>query len=186
MGYSLLQMFNYKEDIAKQFVGGAILQVFFSAHKYHWYHSPVDGEVEVAERAPGIVYAIDELNDHAYRNITKGKLDLWIIHNQDGLINTELYLGHVATRCIFVIRSPTLGKVGLVFIGMTEISSCVILKNVGDQVEKGEKLGHFQFGGSSGLVVIEEKTIKAAGGNDIWEKNISEGPWKMCEKIIDL
>merc|ERR1719369_1706154 len=59
--YSLQQIFNNNVTTAKQFEGGAILQVFFSAHKYHKYHSPVDGTVESAMRVPGIVYAIDEV-----------------------------------------------------------------------------------------------------------------------------
>jgi len=190
--YSLKQIFD-DDSQAYLFIGGAILQVFFSAHKYHRYHSPVEGRVRYAKKVPGIIYAIDEVNAVYYNNLTGGqevteqqKLNLWLEHGQDGVINTELYLAHVATRCIYVIESKTLGSIGLVFIGMTEISSCTLAKNVGDFVRKGEELGKFQFGGSTGLMAIQKKTVdNAATGPNIWDNN-KKTVWNMCQKIVDL
>ena len=71
---------------------------------------------------------------------------------------------------------------------MTEISSCKLDKSVGDQVQKGEQLGQFQFGGSSGLVVLQKTIVdNAANGPDIWNQSEdSKTTWKMCEKIVDL
>ena len=47
----------------------------------------------------------------------------------------------------------------MVLIGMTEISSCVNLPEIqeGAHVEKGQQLGHFQFGGSSAIVIIPKQ-----------------------------
>ncbi|MEI9982686.1 MAG: phosphatidylserine decarboxylase [Aliidongia sp.] len=45
--------------------------------------------------------------------------------------------------------------VACVFVGMAEISSCVIGVRVGHAVTKGEELGYFQYGGSTHCVVFE-------------------------------
>ena len=190
--YSLKQMFNNDEQ-AKKFEGGAVLQAYFSGHKYHRYHSPANGIIQYAEKVPGIIYAIDEINAGVDDNFTDGKnvskqakLNLWLKYGQNGVIDTELYLAHVATRCIFVIDNNDLGPIGLVFLGMTEISSCTMIKKAGDIVEKGEELGQFQFGGSSGLVALSKKTVdNAATGPNIWSQN-QKLTWKVCEKIVDL
>ena len=193
--YSLLQIFNNDPAVANNFVGGAVLQVYFSASKYHWYHSPVSGDVVYTAKVPGIIYAIDEINAAKHNNLTLGdkiteqeKLDRWLEFGQNGIIETEFYLAHVATRCVFVVANPELGKVGLVFIGMTEISSCTILKKQGQSVKKGEALGNFQFGGSSGVIAIQKEAIETSqiGQNeaDVWQ-GIS-GQWLMGEKILDL
>ena len=61
--YSLKQIFN-DDEVAKNFEGGAVLQDYFSAHNYHRYHSPVFGTVRYAKKIPGIIYAIDEINNN--------------------------------------------------------------------------------------------------------------------------
>ena len=193
--YSLLQIFNNEPSVAQPFVGGAILQVYFSASKYHCYHAPISGEIIYAEKVPGIIYAIDEVNAAKNNDLIGGKsvspqekLDLWLELGQNGIIDTELYLAHVATRCIFVIDSPILGKVGMVFVGMTEISSCTMIKAKGEIVEKGEKLGNFQFGGSSGVIAIQKETVEESkmgeNGDTIW-RDIT-GEWLMGQKLVDL
>ena len=113
------------------------------------------------------------------------KLDLWLENGQNGIINTEFYLAHVATRCIIIVDSPALGFVGMVFIGMTEVSSCTMMKEKGDMVEKGEAIGIFAFGGSSGVMVLQRKTVKSSKvGDAVWE-NIAD-KWIMGQKIVDL
>jgi phosphatidylserine decarboxylase len=193
--YSLLQIFNNEPSVAQPFVGGAILQVYFSASKYHCYHAPISGQIIYAEKVPGIIYAIDEVNAAKNNDLTGGKsvssqekLDLWLELGQNGIIDTEFYLAHVATRCVFVIDSPILGKVGMVFIGMTEISSCTMIKAKGENVEKGEKLGNFQFGGSSGVIAIQKEAVDESkmgeNGDNIW-RDIT-GKWLMGQKLVDL
>ena len=86
--YSLVQMFGNNETavfLATPYVGGGLLQVYFSAHKYHRYHAPTDGTVVAAWRIPGIIYAVDEVNvmtDDNFLEIGKGTgkshLELWI------------------------------------------------------------------------------------------------------------
>ena len=94
----------------------------------------------------------------------------------------------MATRCVYVIDSPILGKVGMVFIGMTEISTCTMVKAKGEKVDKGEKLGNFQFGGSSGVIAVQKEAVEASkmgqNGDNIW-RDIT-GKWLMGQKLVDL
>lgn len=203
--YSLLQMFGNTEDsatLAEPFVGGSLVQVFFSATKYHHFHSPTRGTVTHTQHIPGIVYAVDEVNVGVKADLTGGKsnmtekekLDLWIDHSATGLYNTELYLAHVATRCLLILDSPDLGgKVALVFIGMVEISSCKMTREVvkGEtyEVQMGTELGFFQFGGSSGVIILSRDVMEKSGKeDDIWaglSRAKKNGGWKVCEKMID-
>ena len=69
----------------------------------------------------------------------------------------------VATRCIFLIDNPALGRVALVTIGMTEISSCTIATGVqpGSSITKGQELGAFNYGGSSAVVMLRGEVVAA-------------------------
>ena len=57
--YSLLHMFGGTEEArldALPFVGGALLQVFFSADKYHHFHSPTSGKILKVRTMPGRIH----------------------------------------------------------------------------------------------------------------------------------
>ena len=192
--YSLLQIFDNKPKIARLFEGGSILQVYYSPLKYHWYHTIASGELVFAKKVPGILYAIDEVNTMLNNNLTKGeqlnpqeKLDRWLELGQDGLLSTEPYLGHVATRCVFVVKNPDIGYIGMVFIGMTEISSCTVARSKGDQLKKGDELGVFQFGGSSAILVIQKEAVMASRyKDDILQLLKQDMELKTGQKMIDL
>ncbi|NNC19285.1 hypothetical protein HJC22_26555 [Corallococcus exiguus] len=58
------------------------------------------------------------------------------------------FLSHVNTRTVLFIES--IGEVAMVFVGLTEVSSCVATVKAGDLVQRGDDIGHFAFGGSTG------------------------------------
>lgn len=68
----------------------------------------------------------------------------------------QSFLSSVATRRIIVIdpENEEIGKIGLVYIGMADISSCQSDVKIGDQVKKGEDIGHFEIGGSSHAIIF--------------------------------
>ena len=72
----------------------------------------------------------------------------------------------------------------MVLIGMTEISSCVFLDKikVGTNVMKGEQLGHFQFGGSSGIIILP----KSLSSDSMWNGITANDPFKVGKKLIKL
>ena len=77
--------------------------------------------------------------------------------------NSQGYLAHVATRAIILIEAddPVIGLLAFVPVGMSEVSSCMIDSKLkpGYHVQKGEELGHFQFGGSTHFLVFREGAI---------------------------
>lgn len=127
--YSLKQAFAGNLENAKSFVGGAAIQGYLTAKTYHRYHSPVAGHVVYAMRVPGLLFTLSEPLVHPFPNLTRAGADASLIAydlkdsasklhfnayldiGQNGLVETQLFLAHAATRCIFIIENPTLGKV---------------------------------------------------------------------------
>lgn len=59
------------------------------------------------------------------------------------------------------LRRPGPGTVGCVFIGMAEVSSCMVDVTPGQHVRKGEELGFFQYGGSTYCLFFEPGVVDA-------------------------
>jgi phosphatidylserine decarboxylase len=78
--------------------------------------------------------------------------------------NSQGYLAHVATRAVIVLEAdePAIGQVGIVQVGMSDVSSCVIEEHVkpGAHVDKGDELGYFQYGGSTACLLFEPGVIR--------------------------
>ncbi|MGI8864212.1 MAG: phosphatidylserine decarboxylase family protein [Solirubrobacteraceae bacterium] len=144
--YSLADMLA-NDDSVDQFVGGTVYQAFLSATNYHRWHSPVAGTIVRAFVQDGTYYSEAD---------SEGK---------DAVepMNSQSYLAHVAVRAIIVIEAddPVIGVMAFVAVGMLEVSSCLIDSKVtpGYHVEKGEELGHFQFGGSTHCLVFRPGVI---------------------------
>ncbi len=132
--YSLRDLLDGDESV-NQFVGGSVFQSFLDAHNYHRWHSPVSGTIRKAFVRPGTYYSEAE---------SEGE-------DPEGPNRSQGYLAHVATRAILLIESddPVIGLVGLMAIGMGDVSSCVVHPEIrpGRRVKKGEEVGYFQFGG---------------------------------------
>ena len=147
--YSLQQMLN--GHYVDEFDGGTVYQAFLSAEKYHRWHSPISGTVRKLEQVPGTYYA--EAASEGF--------------DPAGPNNSQGYIAHVAIRALIFIEAdnPDIGLMGMVTIGMAEVSSCVLRKangdwlKEGDRVEKGEQIGYFQFGGSSHCLVFQKDVI---------------------------
>ena len=141
--YSLKFMLALEDEYVDRFVGGMIYQAFLSAYNYHRWHSPVNGIVKKAFVKQGSYYAeaLSEGFDPAGPN------------------NSQGYISQVATRAIMIIETENMGLVGLVTIGMAEVSSCKFEVEVGDKVKKGQDIGYFQYGGSTSCLIFEPNVI---------------------------
>lgn len=129
------------------FVGGTVYQAFLSATNYHRWHSPVAGTIVRAFVQPGTYYS--EADSEGADAVDP--------------IDSQGYLAHVATRAIFLIEAdnPTIGLVGFIAVGMSEVSSCLIGPDMtpGHHIAKGEELGYFQFGGSTHCLIFRPGVI---------------------------
>jgi phosphatidylserine decarboxylase len=111
--YSLDDMFTTRErEIAQRFVGGSVYQAFLSAFNYHRWHAPVSGRIVKAYHVDGSYYSEAESE-----GIDPG-----------GLNDSQGYTTAVAARAVIVIDcdDPAIGLVGCVFVGMADVSSCVV------------------------------------------------------------
>ncbi len=144
--YSLQDMLA-GDEAAEEFVGGSVYQAYLDAHNYHRWHSPISGTICRAFVREGTYYSEVE---------SEGK-------DPDGMKLSQGYLAHVATRAIILIESddPVIGLVGLMPVGMVEVSSCVIRPEIrpGHRVQKGDEVGYFQYGGSTYCLIFRPGAI---------------------------
>ena len=155
--YSLIDIFTAPRiDLAEKFAGGTVYQAFLSACNYHRWHAPVDGMITDTYLVPGTYYA-----DAPSAGLDTGGPD-----------KSQGFITAVAARAVVVIDTGKrgLGQVACVFVGMAEVSSCVVEVRRGETVTKGQEIGYFQFGGSTHCVIFQadvqvEFTVKPPFGD---------------------
>lgn len=150
--YSLENMLgSVDREIKKKFVGGSLIQGYLSAENYHRYHSPVTGTLVYADVIPGTYFFVNNfLNKN--KNIFCG---------QNQVMDSQQFLSNIQTRAVYVFKTKEIGYVAFIAIGMTEVSSCIVYdKLVGKVVKKGEEIGHFQYGGSTNIIIFDKEHVK--------------------------
>lgn len=166
--YSLQDIFTAKYlSLADQFVGGDVYQAFLSAYNYHRWHAPVSGKIINAYLVDGTYYSDVESEglDPAGPNDSQG------------------YITEVAARAVIVIDcdDETVGNVACVFVGMAEISSCILEIKEGQHVNKGDEIGYFQYGGSTHCLIFEPNVIQSFVPQPPF--NINTAPIKINSQI---
>ncbi|AOK06147.1 phosphatidylserine decarboxylase family protein [Burkholderia sp. AU28942] len=144
--YSLRDIFTpARLPLAERFVGGDLYQAYLSAYNYHRWHAPVRGTVTHAYRVDGAYYSVVEAEGP----------------DPAGLNDSQGYMTAVAARAVIAIDSddPGIGTVAAVFVGMGDVSSCVVEVVPGQRVGKGDEIGYFQYGGSTCCLLFEPGVI---------------------------
>jgi phosphatidylserine decarboxylase len=166
--YSLYDMLAVEEydtkAIADLFIGGTIYQAFLNPWCYHRWHAPVNGEVEKSYTIQGTYYleqpyrASPISQEELISRLVLLNVDKTAIKPTEDYVDSQPFLSVVSTRHVFVFNThnPQIGRVIVIEIGMAEVSSCNPIVNEGDFVEKGQDVGHFEFGGSSHLLIFEK------------------------------
>ncbi|KAF7367587.1 Phosphatidylserine decarboxylase [Mycena sanguinolenta] len=149
--YSLYDMLDRDDTFSKAFVGGTAYQAFLNATDYHRWRSPVAGKIKKAVVVPGTYYAVlpDDGADEGDPDYEPGS-------PYGALIRSQPWLTHSATRALIYIESgnPKIGLVCFIGVGMVEVSTCALSVKAGQDVEKGDELGMFHFGGSSHVLLF--------------------------------
>lgn len=143
--YSLVNMLD-NSPYVNDFKGGDVLQSFLSGANFHRWNAPISGKIIEARIIDGLMFS--ELHSEGF--------------DSGAGILSQGYESAVNTRGLVIIESEdkTVGKVCVIPIGITEISSVTIGVKVGQLVTKGQELGYFSYGGSTLCLVFQPKAIK--------------------------
>ncbi len=128
------------------FANGTLTHTFLDVNDYHRYHFPVGGTIlEVALIAA----------DDAAGGITQWSADL----NKYVLLDTTPGWQTIETRGCVILDTQVYGLVAVMPIGMSQVSSVNFEDGVqvGAQVQKGEMLGTFLFGGSDIVMLFQQE-----------------------------
>ncbi|OCL05547.1 putative phosphatidylserine decarboxylase [Glonium stellatum] len=129
-----------QDNIAvERFADGAIASFRLSPQDYHRYHSPVSGTIKEFRSLPGDFYNVDPI-------ALTSRVDI-LTRN---------------ARCWIRIRTEQFGDVVFVAIGATDVGTVKVHEQwhrSGAQIQKGDEVGIFQFGGSSIIVAFEKDRI---------------------------
>lgn len=140
--YSLRHLLN-NDPFTATFEHGSILQGFLSITAYHRWQSPVNGTIVKIVNVPGTYFAQAPytIGDPIPNNG----------HDAPPYLRSLVYFSNIATRQIMFIEADhkDIGLIFVVFIGMTEVSTCEATVCEGQHVKRGDDLGMFHFGGSS-------------------------------------
>lgn len=141
----------HEEELARRFVGGAVYQAFLNAYSYHRWHAPVGGTIVKAYNLAGTYYSCAEAQGP----------------DPEGLNDSQGYTTAMAARAVIVVEAddPAIGQIACVFIGMGEVSSCMVEVVPGQRVAKGEEIGRFQYGGSTMCMLFESGKVDGIGWN---------------------
>lgn len=146
--YSLHAMLDGDKKYIDKFTGGTIYQAFLNPFNYHRWHSPINGTIEKAYVKEGLYFT--QVNAFGEDPSDQDK--------------SMEYITNVNTRAFVFIKADNkkIGTVCIMPVGMVEISSCIINKNIkpGHKVKKGDELGYFAYGGSTHCLFFEPNVIK--------------------------
>ena len=174
--YSLYDMLDDNpgptgEKRAKEFINGTVYQAFLSPQDYHRWHAPVDGEIVDGYILDGSYYAV--LPD---AGAEIGDPDLVPGDPRGALIRSQPFLTLSATRAIIFIKADNtdIGLMCFVGIGMCEVSGCELSEKVKnkEKVKVGDELGMFHFGGSSHVLIFNNKSAITFADNVIPDTHI--------------
>lgn len=133
-------------DYAQSFHDGYLTHTYLNYDDYHRYHSPVSGTVKA-------VYVIP------YANAVGGVV-YWDPNSQLYVLESKsLSWQSCETRGVVLIETEY-GMVALIPVGMGQVSSVNFVEAIqpGKQIQKGDEVGYFLFGGSDCVMLFEGKS----------------------------
>lgn len=126
------------KELAAEYSGGYALIFRLTVDDYHRYCYVADGEKEDNVRIPGILHSVNPVaNDH------------FMIYNENA-------------REYSILHTGTFGDVVMMEVGALMIGRIVNFHRKA-RVRRGQEKGYFQFGGSTIVLLLKEKTVQIDG-----------------------
>jgi len=141
---SVEQLIGDKSRYKSAFAGGTFTHLFLDVGDYHHYHFPLGGTVKEVTVIPG-------------SEVAGGYITWDLVNRRYAFDPSSIGWQSLETRGSLILDSEEFGLVALVPIGMSPVSSVNFdpaLKE-GVRVRKGDRLGHFLFGGSDFVMVFQ-------------------------------
>jgi phosphatidylserine decarboxylase precursor len=155
-GFKSVTDILHGSNYANDFAGGTLTHTFLNVNDYHRYHFPMSGKVLEAKIIPA--------DDAA------GGIVIWDSNQKKYVLNSENpNWESIETRGYVILETKQYGKVALLPVGMSQVSSVNFDKNVkaGVEVKKGDELGYFLFGGSDFVMIFQKDiNVKLAMNSD--------------------
>jgi len=149
MKLSLNQLLG-NSKFANHFIDGTALSVILLPKNYHHFHSPVSGTLVESKEKVGNVLFGSQL------------MDFFMTDNGDFSQFENYKHGY------FIIKTPQYGYVAMIPVGLETVGSVVFenrVRNVSAgkeiTVTKGDKLGHFAYGGSLVILLFEKNRFNS-------------------------
>ncbi len=143
---SVVNLIGEDSKYKEAFANGTFTHSFLNVNDYHRYHFPMAGTIKEARIIPGT-------------NPTGGSIS-WDGENKRYAFNpSDVGWQTVETRGCVILDAGEYGLVALLPIGMAAVGSVNFEDNIkaGVQVEKGDMLGYFAFGGSDFIMIFQDK-----------------------------
>jgi phosphatidylserine decarboxylase len=132
-----LTSFLQNEALAAEYERATLLVVRLAPHDYHRFHFPASGLAAAAQAISGAYYSVSPL----------------AVREDFGRIFCE------NKREYTVLDTDAYGRVIISPVGATMVGSIIETYAPGSQVQKGDEMGYFAFGGSSILMLIHQDRI---------------------------
>ena len=153
--YSLGHMLG-QHEFTKKFVGGTLLQAMLGSRDYHRWRSPIAGTVKATRLIPGTYYAA-RLQNPPSADPDPSTPPPAPTPDPDPVSRSQDFVSAISTRALIFIeaKNKDLGLVCFVGVGLGEVSTCNIIVQEGQYLEKGDEIGQFHFGGSTFCLLFE-------------------------------
>jgi phosphatidylserine decarboxylase len=143
---SVTNLIGNESEFKDAFANGTFTHSFLNVNDYHRYHFPLGGTILEAQIIQGT-------------NPTGGSISWDQENNRYAFNPSDVGWQTVETRGCVILDAGDYGIVALLPIGMAAVGSVNFEDNVkpGVQVEKGDMLGYFAFGGSDFIMIFQDK-----------------------------
>ncbi|GAA95764.1 uncharacterized protein L969DRAFT_15683 [Mixia osmundae IAM 14324] len=123
--------------IAKDYNSGSLIIMRLAPQDYHRYHSPVRGKIVDMKRMGTEYYSVNPMSVRS---------------------SVGIYTDNVRENV--AIETEAFGRVYYICVGAMLVGSICQTRQVGDQLDKGDEVGYFKFGGSTILLLFKAGAVK--------------------------
>ncbi|CAO3667224.1 unnamed protein product [Rhizopus stolonifer] len=145
------------DELANELDGGSLGVFRLAPQDYHRFHIPTKGTVESFNSIQGTYYTVNPC-------VVNENLDVFTDNH----------------RCVVTVKSPRGFRYAVVCVGALLVGSIVYTDaEEGKQLEKGQEMGYFQYGGSTVIVVFPKDKVE-------WDNDLLESSNRSVETLLNM